>query len=165
MCPGAQNGRSRTPRVGKVDMAAVPLVFSVCMSNKHCFCPADPLLAISGGCLGAQCSPWRPLAVLGDSSSCLVSGGGSSFWQVSKSWPFSLRAYTPKCSKTSVGDPGPFWASLGGGALDGLGNEIVDKLGVPMAWGMKKSTTQKSADSLGYSIVDNIVVPMAWGMK
>ena len=33
----------------------------------------------------------------------------------------------PKCSETRIGDPDVLWAFCGGGPLDDLGLEIIDK--------------------------------------
>jgi hypothetical protein len=114
VCPCVQNGRNRTPRVGKVAVAAVPCVFSVRMSKKHCFCPADRLsrcilgsLALPGGSsrlagclcvpLGAPGCPWRPLAAPGAPWCPLAAPGGS--------WRFLAAAWLPLAAPGGSGAP------------------------------------------------------------
>ena len=119
-------------------------LFSVRMSNKHCFCRADRLLAASWrvhGCpgwpLAAPGGPWRPLAAAwvplaapggpwrlpgcpwrlpGCPWRPLATSGGSrfflvsSFWQVSKSWPFLeefIFQIAPKLVLVTVAPFGP----------------------------------------------------------
>ena len=73
VCLRIKNGRFRTPRVDKVAVAAVPCVFSVRMANKHCFCPADGVLAASGRLPGG---PWHPPAAFGGCLGAPVAPGG-----------------------------------------------------------------------------------------